>query len=114
VIPTISSPRLRLALLGASVMALFALGPPEVRMGFAYLCPFLVLIAFLLADRYPGERLIASTPERAPRRRPQATRLPAVSFAALRPRGGRLLASSLAGRAPPVPPLQLNLLQISI
>ena len=112
--PAISSPRLRLALLGASVLALIALGPPEVRMGVAYLCPFLVLIAFLLADRYPGERLIASTSEPTPQRRPQATHRPTVSFAPLRPRGGRLLASSLAGRAPPVPPLQLNLLQISI
>jgi hypothetical protein len=108
--PSVASPRLRPVLLGAFVLALLALGPPEVRTGVAYLCPFLVL----LADRYPGERLIASTSEPAPRRRPQTTHRPAVSFAALAPRGGRLLASSLAGRAPPAPPLQLSLLQISI
>jgi len=114
VIPAISSPRPRLALLGASVLALLALGPPEVRTGVAYLCPFLVLIAFLLADRYPGESLIASAPERATRRRPQVSHLPTVSFAALGPRGGRLLASALAGRAPPAQSLQLDLLQISI
>lgn len=101
-------------MLGASVLTLLAIGSPEVRMGVVYLCPFLVLLAFLLAGRYPGESLIVSTPERAPQRRPRAARLPAVSFAALGPRGGRLLASSLAGRAPPAPPLRLNLLQISI
>lgn len=97
----IRSPRLRLVLLGVFIAILLGLGAPEVRIGLAYLCPFLILIAFLLADRYPGEGLIASTPKRAPQRRPLTSHIPAVSFAALGPRGGRLLASSLAGRAPP-------------
>jgi hypothetical protein len=82
--PTIASPRLRLAVLGVSIAILLAIGPAEVRSALAYLCPFLVLIAFLLAGRYPA-----------------AIHPPVVSFAALRPRGGRLLASALAGRAPP-------------
>ncbi len=110
--PQIPSPPLRLALLGVSVAILLCLGAPEITTGLAYLCPFLVLIAFLLADRYPGAGLIKSRSRRA-LRRPQATRIRALSFAALGPRGGRLLASSLAGRAPPAPPFHLNPLQIS-
>jgi hypothetical protein len=84
-------------------------------MALAYISPFLVLLGFLLADRYPGERLIGRAPRRAAPRRPSTTRMPALSFAPLVPRGGHLLASALAGRAPPASakhpiPLQISLL----
>jgi hypothetical protein len=112
--PTIASPRLRLAVLGVSIAILLCIGPPEVRSALAYLFPFLVLIAFLLTGRYPGECLIRSRPERAAKRWPRTIHSPAKSFVALRPRGGRLLASALAGRAPPSPPLEPILLLTSI
>ena len=98
-----SSPRLRLTLFGLLPALLLIAGSPQVRVALAYLAPFLVLIACLLAGRYPGERLIRSRPERSVRRRPAPSARPAVSFAALWPRGGHLLAFALAGRAPPAP-----------
>jgi hypothetical protein len=97
----LTSPRFRIGLLGASVAALLVLGPPEIRQAIAYLSPFLALIACLLADRYPGERLIARRARRAvPPTRRNGER-PVVSFAALLPRGAHLLAFALAGRGPP-------------
>lgn len=69
------------------------------------LSPLLVLVGFLLLGRYPGERTL----ERV--RRAIGYLLRSRSFASfLRPvtggrstpvRGGRLIADSLAGRAPP-------------
>jgi hypothetical protein len=71
---------------------------------FAYLLPALVLLLALLARRYPGERALARIARRRarPRRRPRAAVLahhtrPRVSL----PRGGRLIAASLAVRPPP-------------
>jgi uncharacterized protein len=67
-----------------------------------YLLPALLLLLPLLCGRYPGERLLRAIsarprqlpgPPRAPRRR--------SCFPAPLPRGGALLASALAGRAPP-------------
>ncbi len=73
-------------------------------MSLLYLLPALVLAVVLLARRYPGECVI----ERL--REARAARPRARAADALRPRqrprehqrGGRLIAVSLAGRAPPL------------
>jgi hypothetical protein len=70
--------------------------------GTLYVLPALLLAISLLARRYPGERLLLLL--RVRRTRPRVgvrARLPEVTLAG--PRGGRLIALSLAGRAPPVP-----------
>ncbi len=64
--------------------------------------PALLLAAVLLSGRYPGERLI----ERFGRVRPRVrvalvrVRVPVRCFG-VAPHGGRLIATALAGRAPP-------------
>jgi hypothetical protein len=70
------------------------------------LAPCLLLIGFLAAGHYPGEALIvraqrAST--RVPRRVPAHPKPPASRPWVLTPRGGVLLSTAIAGRAPPVP-----------
>lgn len=73
--------------------------------GLLHLAPALVLVVALLARRYPGERLIvrlAGSPARAPRRVRARAVKPRTHVAALAPRGGLLLACSLAVRPPPV------------
>jgi hypothetical protein len=110
----ISSPRLRLAVLAGTVALLFAVGPPELRVALAYIGPFLTLLGFLLSGRYPGERLIARPRRPAARRSRRAAPARAVSFAAIVPRGGRLLAFALAGRGPPALQLRSSPLQISL
>jgi hypothetical protein len=70
--------------------------------GLLYLLPALVLVVALLVKRYPGERLLVALAARRARPRRRARLLPAVSRIELPvPRGGRLIAVSLAGRAPP-------------
>jgi hypothetical protein len=83
-----------LALLGV----LGVLGP-----GALTLLPALLLAAALFAGRFPGERML----ERWTRARPAVRRavarlvLPPTRAAGATPRGGRLVAAALAGRAPP-------------
>jgi hypothetical protein len=90
-----------------AVVALLVLGAlvhgvgPEALLA----APLLALLAPLVVGRYLGaehiERLVAA---RAPRRHPAARRLAAPAVRAPRvllPRGGRLLATSLAVRPPP-------------
>jgi hypothetical protein len=74
--------------------------------GLAMVAPALLLLLPLLAGRYVGEDALArvqlaraAPPARRRRARPAAPSHPAV---ALVPRGGLLLASSLATRPPPV------------
>jgi hypothetical protein len=89
--------------LAASVAALLALGLLVAGMteGIACLAPALVMFCVLWLRCYPGERvlLVLSQARRAPRRAPRA----AVRSCQLTrmPRGGRLLACALCGRAPP-------------
>jgi len=68
-----------------------------------YLLPALLLFAVLLFGRRPGEQLIVELHARRARRRRELR--VAASFrrgeAASVPRGGRLIARALAGRAPP-------------
>jgi hypothetical protein len=68
------------------------------------LVPLFLLIGSLLAGRYVGVERIASLAARRsrPARRPRARALVAVPAAArILPRGGRLVAASLAQRGPP-------------
>jgi hypothetical protein len=90
-----------LAVLGCVVAAL-QLGYSEP--GLLYLAPALLLLLVLSLGRYPGERMLIRA-ARALRRGPgSANSEPRVRRIALLafPRGGKLLAMSLAGRAPPV------------
>jgi hypothetical protein len=72
--------------------------------GLLFLGPFLVLFAALVMGLYPGEklleRLVAGRSRPGRRRRRTAPSL--RSRPRLVPRGGALLAASLAGRAPPL------------
>jgi hypothetical protein len=73
--------------------------------GLLHLAPALILVAALLARRYPGERLIvrlASSATRSGRRARTRAVKPRTRVAALAPRGGLLLGCSLAVRPPPV------------
>lgn len=72
--------------------------------GLLHLAPALILVAALLARRYPGEHLIVrltgglSRTRRRVRARAVKARAHVVAFV---PRGGLLLARSLAVRPPP-------------
>ncbi|MGH3426834.1 MAG: YcnI family protein, partial [Mycobacteriales bacterium] len=97
----ITSPHLRLALFSVALAILLATGSPELRLGLAYLGPFLLLIATLLADRYPGEKLLMALGAPLRRKRGASRNLATVTPATLSPRGGLLLALALAARPPP-------------
>jgi hypothetical protein len=73
----------------------------EVAIALAFLAPALVAFALLGLGRFPGEQLLQRG--RAPRRRRARPSQwgSRVRWAASVPRGGELLAASLAGRAPP-------------
>jgi hypothetical protein len=67
------------------------------------LAPLLVLLCALVLGRYPGERAFRRrvARQRTVRRRPPRVASRRRDAPALLPRGGALLASALAGRAPP-------------
>jgi hypothetical protein len=71
--------------------------------GALYVLPALLLSIALLTRRYPGERLLGLLRIRRtrPRARARATVAAVRAIELLVPRGGRLIAGSLAGRAPP-------------
>jgi hypothetical protein len=73
--------------------------------GLAYLLPALALAAAIALGRYPGERsllALAARHARPPRRRKiRGSGVPVRTDRALVPRGGLLIASSLAVRPPP-------------
>jgi hypothetical protein len=70
--------------------------------GMLYLLPALLLLLPLLAGRYPGERLLGALRVRRARGRARARLMVGVRGIELPvPHGGRLIAVSLAGRAPP-------------
>lgn len=70
--------------------------------GLLYLAPALLIAAALLRGRYPGERLLIAAVRRArgPRRAARRHGRARHARTAL-PRGGRLVAARMAGRAPP-------------
>jgi hypothetical protein len=78
----------------------------------AYLIPAVALFAVLALRRYPGERVLLAVIEKRRGRRSREQMCSAVTVCprprALLPRGGRLLACSLAVRPPPVPRLAPN------
>lgn len=82
-------------LLGAALI-----GTPE---ALGYLAPPLALIALLALGRYPGARVLERRlrVRRATLTRRIHRRTPRRAAPALLPRGGDLLATGLAGRAPP-------------
>ncbi len=103
--------RQRLVLLGAATLAALAacaIGVAHVdgiTTGLLYLTPALLLALPLAQGRYVGEAAVCrlATARTAPRRPtgvavPVAARRPAV----LLPRGGRLVASGIATRPPPL------------
>jgi hypothetical protein len=76
---------------------------PGLHVALLYLAPALLLALALLAGRYPGERALEQIVSRAPRLprlrcAPCRLRWPQIQLAV---RGGLLIASGLAGRAPP-------------
>jgi hypothetical protein len=93
---------LLLALLGALALAGLDGGMAgALWQGAIYLLPALLLALVLLTRRYPGERLLGRLRLHLRPRRSERAR--AVRYTAERPppHGGRLIAVSLAGRAPP-------------
>jgi hypothetical protein len=92
----------RVAAAAAVMVALAATNFGATHPIVALMAPAVVLLTLLLLGCYPGERRLAALAwPRAPRRvapRVIGPRRPAL---ASRPRGGRIIACSLAGRAPP-------------
>ena len=83
--------------LAVAVVVLVGVAPA----GLLCLAPSALIGVLLLLGRFPGERvLVALARRRAPRRARAALGRPRASEALLA-RGGRLVAASLAGRAPP-------------
>jgi hypothetical protein len=104
--------RSQFALLGAATAAAAvacAIGLAHIEgigTGLLYLAPALLLALPLLHGRYVGERTVGrlAVARRAAPPRPTATALPASTRgpAARLPRGGRLVASAIATRPPPL------------
>jgi hypothetical protein len=98
------SDRRSLAFAGLTVVWLLGLELLGVEAALAYLAPALLILFPLLSGRYPGDEALArvaarrSRPPRVPAGEPP---LPRRRPGALLPRGGRLVAASLAGRGPP-------------
>jgi hypothetical protein len=98
------APRRRIALVATStaLIGVGALLSGDVRDGVVGLAPLLALVLTLIAGHYPGERLLeALVPRRRAPRRPPPRVAPSPRVAAILPRGGSLVASAMAGRAPP-------------
>jgi hypothetical protein len=91
--------------LAVTVCWAFALALSGSTDALLFLAPALLIVAPLLAGRYPGEELIAKLAAKwsRPPRRPIAALTPASRpLAAWSPRGTRLLAFSRAERPPPL------------
>jgi hypothetical protein len=99
------SRRLRIALLVAAVAAFaVALLVPGLEHGIVFLSPAIVLLASLLSGHYVGERQLERFVAAHGARRPRAAAPPALARRprTRMPRGGRLVATSLAVRPPPL------------
>jgi hypothetical protein len=98
---------LRWFLAAAALTALLlasSAAPAALEAGLPYLLPFALLLLALARRRYPGDRILLAfvgRRRRRLRRRPIALPAPPRALRALLPRGGRLLACSLAVRPPP-------------
>jgi hypothetical protein len=92
------------ALIGVCAGLVVGIEAHHLQLAVLYLAPALVLWGLLTANRYPGERILERVRRSGSRevlehavpaaRRPRPARR-------TMPRGGVLVASSLAGRAPP-------------
>ena|ERR1700730_14415238 len=95
----------RRLLLGVAAILLLGIAAPGAPPGLAdaltYLLPALLLLLALAARRYPGERALLTLMVRGRRRARLDALLPRAHPRALLPRGGRLIATSLAVRPPP-------------
>ena len=75
---------------------------PGLTLGLGYLAPALFVFVLLWLGHYPGERLLVALSRRTERRHGTPTfTVPRLALGHM-PRGGSLLASALAGRAPPL------------
>jgi hypothetical protein len=96
--------RRSLAFAALTVVWLLGLELLGVEAATAYLAPALLILLPLLSGRYPGDEAlvrVAGRRSRPARRPPQAPPLRRRRAGALLTRGGRLVATSLAGRGPP-------------
>jgi periplasmic copper chaperone A len=77
-----------------------------VEAALAYLAPALLILLPLLGGRYLGDEALVRAATRRTRLRPRRSSAarPRRPGGALLPRGGLLVATALAGRAPPAPP----------
>lgn len=92
----------RIALAGVSLLllALCLADPQQAATGAAYLAPAMLVFALVWRGHYPGERLLIARLPAPSRTRAHRMSAP-PQFSVCLPRGGRLLAAALAGRAPP-------------
>jgi hypothetical protein len=98
------SDRRSLAFAALTVVWLAGLELLGVEAALAYLAPALLILLPLLSGRYPGDEAlvrVAGRRTRPARRAPAALPPRRRRAGALLPRGGRLVAFALAGRAPP-------------
>lgn len=95
--------RILLALCVLAVGFAVAHNAAGLSIGFLFMAPALVIAMALVAGRYVGEDKLTRFVRALPRVRPAVPsgRTPRLPFACLLPRGGRLIASSLAVRPPP-------------
>jgi hypothetical protein len=98
------SDRRSLSFAAISCVWLLGLEMLGVEAAFAYLAPALLILLPLLSGRYPGDRALARAGARRASAgpRPRSSRPPRPrARPGLLPRGGRLVGTALAGRAPP-------------
>ncbi|HEY0517808.1 MAG TPA: hypothetical protein VGD00_11860 [Solirubrobacteraceae bacterium] len=97
---------LRLVLAACAVSALWLLkdGFLDLGLGLLFFAPAILLALPLLAGRYVGAERLQGSPRRRPRgaRRPSPSPLAPRARWRILPRGGVLIAASLAVRPPPL------------
>jgi hypothetical protein len=97
------SDRRSLAFAALTVVWLIGLELLGVEAAVAYLAPALLILLPLLSGRYPGDEALVRVAGRRsrPARLLPPPSLPRRRAGVLLPRGGRLVATALAGRGPP-------------
>jgi len=86
----------------AILLALWLARAPGLAAGLAYLGPGMFIFLLLWFGRYPGEKAIRAFIGRTRLRRARESRARRSPLRVRLPRGGALLATALAGRAPPL------------
>ncbi|HEX4186842.1 MAG TPA: hypothetical protein VHY83_02985 [Solirubrobacteraceae bacterium] len=94
---------LRLLLVACALPAVWLLTHSflDLGLGFLFLAPAVLLALPLLAGRYVGAERLSRAASRAPARRPPRLPPPRRAWLRVPPRGGLLVAASLAVRPPP-------------